>query len=233
MFFQVSWIRCHIVWTQGKKERRNPVKTGEKLLTLTIFELQLCSLHQKLRFEEPEWKMMVITHQIKEEKFEIFISVPYRSNKGKGKERIWQRYRQTEEKLDNLSDFQQIQAKFYQLFATVLRWSLENLKKKLPKLSFVWRERGRKEETSCFAKNSQKVTKSAKKNRKKGVPAKNLQILSREMNALANPSDLSPNKAYFGRFGQKVPKSARWENFLEKFFFQSSKKGLKRWKKWF
>ena len=166
MFFQVSWIRCHIVRIQGKKERRNPVKTGGKLLTLTIFELQLCSLHQKLRFEEPEWKMMVITHQIKEEKFEIFISVPYRSNKGKGKERIWQRYRQTEEKLDNLSDFQQIQAKFYQLFATVLRWSLENLKKKLPKLSFVWRERGRKEETSCFAKNSQKVTKSAKKKRK-------------------------------------------------------------------
>ena len=134
MFFQVSWFRCHIVRTQGKKERRNPVKTGEKLLTLTIFELQLCSLHQKLRFEEPEWKMMVITHQIKEEKFEIFISVPYRSNKGKGKERIWQRYRQTEEKLDNLSDFQQIQAKFYQLFATVLRWSLENLKKKIPKI---------------------------------------------------------------------------------------------------
>ena len=36
--------------------------------------------------------------------------------------------------------------KFYQLFATVLRWSLENLKKKLPRLSFVWREGGGKEE---------------------------------------------------------------------------------------
>ena len=32
-------------------------------------------------------------------------------------------------KFENLSDFQQIQVQFYQLFATVLRWSLENLKK--------------------------------------------------------------------------------------------------------
>ena len=36
--------------------------------------------------------------------------------------------------------------KFYQLFATVLRWSLENLKKKLPNLSFVWRESESSEE---------------------------------------------------------------------------------------
>ena len=36
------------------KERRNPVKTGGKLLTLTIFYLELCCLHQKLRFEKPE-----------------------------------------------------------------------------------------------------------------------------------------------------------------------------------
>ena len=76
-------------------------------------------------------KNKVTTHQIKEEKFENFISVPY----------------QTEEKLENLSDFQQIQGKFYQLFATDLRWSLEKFEKKLPQLSFVWREGGRKEES--------------------------------------------------------------------------------------
>ena len=52
------------------------------------------------------------------------------------------------------------------------------------------------------------------------------------MNALVKRSGLSPNKPCFGRFGQKVPKSAKWENFPKKIFFQSSKKGLKRWKKW-
>ena len=132
MFFQVSWIRCHIVRIQGKKERRNPVKTGGKLLALTIFDLELCSLHQKLRFEKPEWINKVFGNQIKEEKLEIFISVPYRSNKGK-KEGIWRRYRQTEVKLENLRDFQQIQVKFYQLFATVLRWSLEKFEEKIYK----------------------------------------------------------------------------------------------------
>ena len=44
-------------YRERKKERRNLVKTGGKLLTLTIFDLQLCSLQQKLRFEEPEWEI--------------------------------------------------------------------------------------------------------------------------------------------------------------------------------
>ena len=106
----------------------------------------------KVAFWKAWMKNKVFGNQIKEEKLEIFASVPYRSNTGKGKERIWERYRQKEEKLENLSDFQQIQVKFYQLFATVIRWSLENLKKNLPKLSFVWRERGRKEEICVFWK---------------------------------------------------------------------------------
>ena len=55
------------------------------------------------------------TDQINEEKLEI-----YRSNAGKGKERIGERYRQKEEKFEKLRDFQQIQVKFYQLFATVV-----------------------------------------------------------------------------------------------------------------
>ena len=38
----------------GKERKKKPRdKTGGKLLTLTIFDLQLCSLQQKLRFEEP------------------------------------------------------------------------------------------------------------------------------------------------------------------------------------
>ena len=51
-------------------------------------------------------------------------------------------------KFENLSDFQQIQVQFYQLFATVLRWSLENLKKNYQ----IYRSIDRKEEKSCFAK---------------------------------------------------------------------------------
>ena len=57
----------------------------------------------------------------------------------------------------NLSDFWQIQVKFYQLFATVVRWSLWKFEKKLPNLSFVWRERKKK---AVLQRNSQKVTKS-------------------------------------------------------------------------
>ena len=38
----------------------------------------------------------------------------------------------------------------------------------------------------------------AKKNRKKVFPVEKSLILLREVNALANPSDLSPNKPYFG-----------------------------------
>ena len=53
-------------------------EVGEKLLTLPVFELEMSSFHQKLRFG----------NQIKEEKLEIFASVPYRSNTGKGKEGI-------------------------------------------------------------------------------------------------------------------------------------------------
>ena len=50
--------------------------------------------------------------------------------------------------------------KFYQLFATVLRWSLEKFEKKIPRLSFVWREGGRKEEKSLTNKQTKKIWKS-------------------------------------------------------------------------
>ena len=146
MFFQVSWIRCHIVRIQGKKERRNPVKTGEKLLTLTIFELQLCSLHQKLRFEKPEWKLKCLWMPNQRGKVRDFrfgaISFEYREREEKD---LRERYRQIRGQIWNLRDFEQIQVQFYQLFAKIIRWSLENLKEKRTNLSFVWRERGRKD----------------------------------------------------------------------------------------
>ena len=78
--------------------------------------------------------------------------------------------------LSILSDFQQIQVKFYQLFATVMRWSLENFRKSYPNYR-SFDEKGRKK---LFCKEIAKKS-------------------------------------------QKGPKMSR-----KKFFFQSSKKGLKR-----
>ena len=61
-----------------------------------------------------------------------------------------------------MSDFQQIQVKFYQLFAKIIRWSLEIWKKKLPKSSFVWPKGKRKKikinwnsQLSCVQDNKQ------------------------------------------------------------------------------
>ncbi len=83
-------------------------------------------------------KNKVTTHQNKEERIEKIELVSYRSNTGKGKGRIWER-----------SYFEEIQVKFYQLFASVIRWrSLENLRKKVYKnIVRLTRERkeGRKE----------------------------------------------------------------------------------------
>ena len=59
--------------------------------------------------------------QTKGRKFEIFASVSYRSNTGK------ERKKKSRGKLLTLTIWQ-IQVQFYQLFATVMRWSLENLK---------------------------------------------------------------------------------------------------------
>ena len=66
---------------------------------------------------------------------QICVQLNKQTNKG---EKIWNfcfgvisfeyRERKKKETPWNLSDFQQIQVQFYQLFATVMRWSLENLK---------------------------------------------------------------------------------------------------------
>ena len=125
----------------------------------------------------------------------------------------------------NLSDFQQIQVKFHQLFAKVNEvkpWkSLENYQ--IYRL-FDERERKKGRKKLFLAETAKNLQKVPKEKLEKGVPAKNLQILWREMNALVKRSGLSPNKPYFGRFGQKVPKSAKWENLPKKNFFKVPKK---------
>lgn len=95
-------------------------------------------LTPKVAFWKAWMKNKVTTHQNKEERIEKIELVSYRSNTGKGKGRIWER-----------SYFEEIQVKFYQLFASVIRWSLENLRKKVYKnIVRLTRERkeGRKKE---------------------------------------------------------------------------------------
>ena len=111
-------------------------------------------LTPKVAFWKAWMKNKVTTHQNKEERIEKIELVSYRSNTGKGKGRIWER-----------SYFEEIQVKFYQLFASVIRWSsLENLRKKVYKnIVRLTRERkeGRKKEVqiklefSCAQDNKQ------------------------------------------------------------------------------
>ena len=96
------WNLHYIGTSLGKKERKKG-KNRASFLSIWV-------VSSKSKSKKNESK----TDQINEEKLEI-----YRSNTGKGKERIGERLR----------DFQQIQVKFYQLFATAMRWSLENFKK--------------------------------------------------------------------------------------------------------
>ena len=105
--------------------------TRWQLANFDNFWLRAVFFTPKVAFWKAWMKNKVFGNQIKEEKLEIFASVPYRSIRGEGKERICERYRQKEVKLENLRDFQQIQVKFYQLFATVLRWSLEKFEEKI------------------------------------------------------------------------------------------------------
>ena len=139
----------------GKEGEKKSRENRRKIANFDNFCLTAVFFTSKVAFWRARMKNKVTAHQIKEEKLEIFASVPYRSNTGRGKKRIWERYNR---------HFEQIQVNFYQLFATRIRWSLENLKKKkLPQLSFVWREGGRKEEKRNSKMALQIVTPSMKK----------------------------------------------------------------------
>ena len=160
--WRIRWRRknavkfwCHIVWIQGDLRKI----------------CQICVQLNKQTNKQTKWmKCQVMGNQIKEEKLEICIKSVYRYERKKGKTREITSF------LSILSDFQQIQVKFYQLFATVMRWSLENFRKSYPNYR-SFDEKGRKK---LFCKEIAKKS-------------------------------------------QKGPKMSR-----KKFFFQSSKKGLKR-----
>ena len=83
MFFQVSWIRCHIVRIQGKKERKKKSRDNRwQIANFDNFWLTAVFFTAKVAFWRAWMRNKVTTHQIKEEKLEIFASVSYRSNTG-------------------------------------------------------------------------------------------------------------------------------------------------------
>ena len=95
--------------------------------------------------KQTKWmKYQVIGNQIKEEKFEICIKSVYGYERRRERKEKKKRTREITSFLSILSDFQQIQVKFYQLFAKITRWSLENLKEKKITKIIVRLTRGRK-----------------------------------------------------------------------------------------
>ena len=77
----------------------------------------------------------------------------------------------------NLSDFQQIQVKFHQLFATVMRRSLENLKKKITKnIVRLTRERRKGRKKLFWAEIAKNLQKVPRENRKKVLQPKILKF---------------------------------------------------------
>ena len=108
--------------------------------------------------KQTKWmKYQVIGNQIKEEEFEICIKSVYRYERRKEKTREITSF------LSILSDFQQIQGKFCQLFAKIMRWSLENFRKSYQNYR-SFDEKGRKK-LFCkgIAKKSQKGPKMSRK----------------------------------------------------------------------
>ena len=105
-------------------ERRRERKEKNHVISVNLSDFQQIQVQEKWIKNRPNQR-----GEIRHLSFEY---------KGKGKERIGERYRQKEEKFENLRDFQQIQVKFYQLFATVIRWSLWKFEKKWQKSSLVW-----------------------------------------------------------------------------------------------
>ena len=133
----------------------------------------------------------------------------------------------------NLSDFQQIQVKFHQLFAKVNEvkpWkSLENYQ---IYRSFDEREEERKKK-AVFGRNSQKLTKSAKRKIGKRCSSQKRWNFMAGDERTGQTLRFEPQQAILWQIWPKSPKKCQMRKIPKKSFFQSSKKGLKRWKKWF
>jgi len=97
----------------GKERKKKSRENRWKIANFDNFWLTAVFFTAKVAFWRAWMRNKVTTHQIKEEKLEIFASVSYRSNTGREKKRIWERYDR---------HFEQIQVKFYQLFAATIRW---------------------------------------------------------------------------------------------------------------
>jgi len=109
----------------GKERKKKSRENRWKIANFDNFWLTAVFFTAKVAFWRAWMKNKVTTHQIKEEKLEIFASVSYRSNTGREKKRIWERYN---------GHFEQIQVKFYQLFATTIslaNFFFQNAKKGL------------------------------------------------------------------------------------------------------
>ena len=126
------------------------IEISSNCCNFTDFWARAVFFTPKVAFWKAWMKNKVIADQMEEEKIEKIELVSYRSNTGKGKGRIWER-----------SYFEEIQVKFYQLSATVIRWSLENLKTKYQNYrSFDEVEEEKKKKRAVLQRNSQKSQKS-------------------------------------------------------------------------
>ena len=84
---------------------------------------------------------------------------------------------------------------------------------------------------AVFGRNSQKLTKSAKKIGKRCSSQKSWNFIAGDERP-GQTLRFEPQQALLWQIWPKSPKKCQMRKFPKKNFFQSSKKGLKRWKKW-
>ena len=113
-----------------------------------------------------------------------------------------------------------------------MRWSLENLWKITKFIVRLTRERKKGRKKAVFGRNSQKLTKSAKKNRKKVFQPKILKFYGGRWTPWSNAPVWAPTSHTLADLAKKSQKVPNEKISPPQKFFSSSKKGLKRWKKW-
>ena len=101
--------------------------------------------------------------------------------------------------------------------------------RKLPNLSFVWRKEEKKLFLAEIAKSLQKVPK--KKIGKRCSSQKSWNFIAGDERP-GQTLRFEPQQAMLWQIWPKSPKKCQMRKFPKKNFFSSSKKGLKRWKKW-
>ena len=120
----------------------------------------------------------------------------------------------------NLSDF-------YQLFAKIMRWSLENLWKITKFIVRLTRERKKGRKKAVFGRNSQKLTKSAKKNRKKVFQPKILKFYGGRWTPWSNAPVWAPTSHTLADLAKKSQKVPNEKISPPKIFFKFQKRSKK------